>query len=565
MDTQKLSRQKIVRAAVVLVIALFAWRYAMPKPDTTLIGEVTAARVLYDGKPTPSAYVTVPFTRKDDAYAIANVAVDLNKDGKFAAYEATGGTQEEWVVKNARAKVIEGANTFSFEIVDADVPTRNHFDLVAMVTAKPVGDWRGRIHGSSAAAKATIAAFIEEDFAPLYSASTAAPFSAGGLLDVEAGLTETVGAPATAEDTVKIKTAGNEPWLSDTTAGAGEGAAIGAAPAPPVQPPAEGVDFEVFQPGVPDMTQGHNECVPTSISNGLTWLADRYGFKDKMPDTQLAAREELKTDLGWTSEIGANMGNNVVNAKVAFTRRHGLPIVTHRIGDYLDEDIVRKIAVELAKGQAVEIGVGYYTQNATSGAWTRHGGHMTSTVGAFGSDGQMYLGLHDPLSPEAGRLDIYEVRKNRMLDYRYRGNTKVFIEFAYAQSPTEAWVADHPPQTRLDTRGFAETQNLQDSMFVDAIRIGTAWYPSKQFHKATGPECDGAEHWHANVGTAWGLEFGSQSAAQFVPEQVSARHLSTVQWTDPNGCGAGKTAQVSHLNIMISKDEAYDLVSKIVE
>ena len=190
---------------------------------------------------------------------------------------------------------------------------------------------------------------------------------------------------------------------------------------------------------------------------------------------------------------------------------------------------------------------------------------MTSSVGAFRSNGTTYLGMHDPLSPEAGRLDIYRVDGNRMLDYRYRGNTKVFIEFAYAQSPTEEWVAQHPPQVALDARGFTETQNLQDVMFVDAIKIGTAWYPSKQFHTFTGPECDRAEHWHANTGTAWGLEYGNESSADFVPEKVRVRRFPSVSWTDPGNCGAGKSAEVQHRNVMISKEEAFDLVSKIVQ
>jgi len=557
--------------ATLVVLLLGLWFLTRPKPDMTLIGaDVTATRVVFDGRATPAAFVSVPFTREDDGRQVMNVAIDLNKDGKFQAYATVGGAvQEEWIVKNARAKVIEAGNTFSFDLVDADAATRANFKLVAMLTAKERRTWNGKPAGDSAFAAVNVSSFHDEDFAPLYSASDASPLSAGGLVDAPATSGEVVGSPTIA-DAVPIKTAGNGPWLSDTTveagAGAGEAAAIGATPAAAApQLPPEGSDFEVFQPGVPDMTQGHNECVPTSISNGLTWLAERYGFKDKMPESQLATREEMKGDLGWKRETGANMGNNVVNAKVAFSRRHGLPIVTHRIGNDFDEDIVRKISVELAKGQAVEIGVGYYTQNATSGAWTRHGGHMTSVVGAFGAYGETYLGLHDPLSPEPGRLDIYKVSKDRMFDYRYRGNTKVFIEYAYAQSPTEAWVKDHPPATRLDESGFAETQDLQDVMFVDSLNIGTAWYPIKQFHKFKGTECDHEEHWHANTGSAYGLEFGSRSNAKFVPAEVNGRSLPVVAWTDPDGCGAGKVKDVVNLNVMISKSEAFDLVSKIVQ
>ncbi|HTK59578.1 MAG TPA: hypothetical protein VL283_00060 [Candidatus Baltobacteraceae bacterium] len=556
--------KKLIPAALVLLL-IGIWYGLRPRPDLTLIGEVTATRILYNGEATPGAHVTVPFTRKDDRYTIANVAIDLNKDGKFAAYAVTGGTQEEWIVKNSRAKVIEGGDTFSFDLVDGDVPTRNQFHLVALLTEKPIEGWDGGVRRGSAASEATIPAFKTEDFGGLF---TADPENggAGGILGAAPA---PAGAPAYPDPTTpreRFTTKHPEAYMTDASASGGDvpgAAAVGAAPAADA-PPAAGSDFEVFQPGVPDRFQAHNECVPSSISNGLHWLAKRYGFEDKLPDAQEKTMNELKPDLGWSLQTGANMRDDVLPAKVAFTERHGLPIYSHRIGGTLDPDILGKIAVELKKGQAVEVAIGYYVWNEAQAKWERTGGHMMSGVGAFGSNGRTYLGVHDPLSPESGALDIYQVDGARLFNYRYRGTTSVFIEWAYAQSPKAEWVAAHPPQAALDVSGV-ETANLQDAWFIEMLNIGTAWYPAKQFHKGTGPECQGAEHWHANTGTAWGLEFrNSGNYFETNPERIRAREAPLAEWTDPEGCGAGKTPDVKLYNVMISREEASALVSKIV-
>lgn len=558
--------RKLIPAAALLAI-LGAWLLLhRAKPDLTLIAKVSASRIAYAGAPTRAASLDVAFTRKDDAYPVANVAIDLNQDGKIAPYAVTGGTQEEWVVRNARAKAIEGSNAFTFELVDADVATRNNFRVVAMLTGKPVQDWNGKVHAKSAALETTLASFAVEDFGDLFTADPQNGGSGGivGTFDVPPQDAET---PAISAPREKFTVAHPETFMVDASASGGDvpdAAAVGAVPAADA-PPAAGSDFEVFQPGVPDRFQGHNECVPSSISNGLTWLSQRYGFEDKMPPSQEDTLEELKPLLHWRSETGANMRDDVLPAKVAFTERHGLPIVSHRIGDNFDPDIVRKIAVELRKGQAVEIALGYYTWNGTTRAWERHGGHMVSGVGAFGMNGKTYLGLHDPLSPESGALDMYNVDGSKIYDYRYRGDTSVFIEWAYAQSPTDAWVKDHPPSTSLDASGL-ETRNLQDVWFVPMLRIGTAWYPVRQFHEFTGQECDRQEHWHANTGTAWGLEFRNHgNYFETNPERVVARSAPVTQWTDPEGCGAGKTSEVERFDVMVSRSEAGELVSHIVQ
>jgi hypothetical protein len=562
MELKKIPTNKILPlaalAAVLLILGLAALR---PKADATLIGkDIKAYRIVQDGQPTSAAHVSVPFTRKADDLTVANVAIDLNRDGTFAAYKtADGGDQEEWVVKNMRAKVIEAGNTFSFDLVDRAVDAAKDFPLEAVLTASPLKDWAGGVSGKGALTKVVISSFETEDFGPLFKADPT------GERDGAAGDGPTPGPMAS----TKTKFPDAEKFLRDTTApeseGAGEAAAIGAEPAAAgggLPPP--GSDFSVFQPGVPDMLQGTNECAPTSASNGIHSLARRYGFEDKLPASQRDSMNELKTDMNWHAE-GVATRTDFIPGKVAFTRRHDLPIYTHQIGGELDADITRKIAAELAKGQAVEVIIGYYTQDA-AGAWTRHGGHVMSGVGAFGQDGHTYLGVHDPLSPESGRLDMYEIDGTRVFNYRYRGNSMVFIDRAFAQSVTAEWIAAHPPSAALDTTSLVESQNFHETMLVDTIQIGQAWYPVMQFHQGTGPECENKMHWHANSGLAWGVDrTGFQPFELSNPEKVYRSRNDVKSWKDPDGCGAGKVADVVHRTILITNDEAGKLVAGIVK
>lgn len=556
-----------------------------PQTDRTLIGDgITATRVTFNGEPTPAASVSVPFTRKNNTFTIANIAIDLNMDGQVKAYETESGTQEEWIVKNMRAKVVEEGNTYGFELIDPSATDMTDMPLVAVLTKVALEDWDGTVPpGEGAAAQVVISRFETEDFGGLFTpVEVEGEFLGGQAGFLSPGASDGPGTPQSAEPDLTVTSVEDPtPYLEDLTAGSALDDAAAAAQAA-VEAAAEamgavaaqyalpeaGSDFEIFQPGVPDLNQGTNECVPTSISNGLHWLAEAYDFEDRMPDDQTATREELKDDLNWTRERGAGMGQSFMNAKVAFTARHNLPIHTHRIGGKFDDDIVRKIAVELRNGQAVEVGIGYYNWNEEAGEWRRNGGHMMSGAGAFGSNGRTYLGVHDPLSQEAGRLDMYHVDGSRIYDYRYRGNSAVFIEFAYAQSPNAAWVADHPLSVQLDTNGMAESANLQGTWFVDMLKIGNAWFPVKQFHTFKGDtqeECDAEEHWHSNGNPVWGLDMTGHNYFDTNPESVLARNAPVVSWSDTFTCGAGKTAEVERHNVMVSRAEAFALLGNIIE
>ena len=575
------NKQKKLLAAVavvgLLLIGWLVWRSGGPaaKVDESVIGEdITVSRVYYAGDSAGTAYVSLPYLKNDDRYILMNVAIDLNRDGELAAYStADGQTQEEWVVKNHRAKVWGGGNTVGFDLLDQAVAEAGGRQLFAYLTAEPISSL-GELPAARAEAQKVISEFLIDDYADRFQPGDDPESEAAGAVPtlISEDLGPTPGPMATTPSGRD-----NEPYLTDiTVADSGEldGApAIGAAPAAAGDglPPA-GEDFEVFQTDVPDMYQGVNECVPTSTSNSLHWLGERFGFADRLPDNQRATMNELKDDLNWRADGGVQTRTDFIPGKVAFVRRHNLPIYTHQIGTELDNDIMRKIAVELAKGQAVEVVIGYYTQNAETGAWTRHGGHMMTAVGSWTTNGETYIGVHDPLSPANSRLDLYNVDGKRIYNYPYRGNTKVFINRAFAESVTEEWISEHPPQTAIQTAGgMFEQQDLQNVWFIEVLQIGDVFYPIQQFERFTAPACPesccgGDEHWHAKKGTAWGLNLAGHKYFETNPATIRARNASVSEWRDPFGsCGAGRTADVRVRTIMISRSEAAALIAQIVD
>lgn len=550
-----------VAAAVVLVIVILLAGRGGSKPGASggpLVDKVEAYRVQQNGKPTSAAHASIAFTRKSGDYAFANLAIDLNKDGSYAAYDlADKAKQQEWVVQNMPVKVMTEGNDFSFDLLDRSVDDGKDFKAVVVLSKKPLSDWKGDVPADTSSAAVTISAFEPDDFGTLISPS---PEGTGGAPSEK----PVHGGPL---DQAKVKTPNAQKYLKDTTAAPSQGSGEGQAPVPGAVPaggpPAAGTDFSVLQTDVPDMSQGVNECVPTSTSNALTWLGNRYGFKDRLPKDQRSIIEELKPDFSWTAANGVLVEDNYLGGKSDFVARHNLPIYTYQVGSKFDDDVATKVAAELAKGQAVEIVIGYYEWNAHTNKWERHGGHMLSAVGAFGANGKTYLGLHDPASPGPNRLDVYENIKSRMYNYRYRGNYAVFIEYAIAESPTEAWVKDHPATSVIETTGgIVEARDAQDTWFVDALKIGNAWYPTAQFHTFVGPECDKAEHWHANFGTALGFDLKGKPDFDYNPSNVQSRHADIVEWKDPESCGAGKVAQVERKNILISKEEAERMAAK---
>lgn len=126
--------RRAVLALGIALLALAAWYAMRPKPDLTLFGpDVQAYRLPGGDGPTGPARIDLSFTRAS-ADAILDVGIDLNGDGAIAEYPTVGGArQAEWIVRDAKVKVTPGPRRFPFEIVDADILTRNNFKLTAVL------------------------------------------------------------------------------------------------------------------------------------------------------------------------------------------------------------------------------------------------------------------------------------------------------------------------------------------------------------------------------------------------------------------------------------------------
>ena len=136
---------------------------------------------------------------------------------------------------------------------------------------------------------------------------------------------------------------------------------------------ATGASFSVFNGGVPDINQDTNECVPTSVANSLRWLAEKNGYTDKLPESDEELIEELKTDFKWTP-TGVDTDTNFIPGKTQFATDHKLPIETHMIGVNRDPDLIDKIKEEIDKGQAIEMAIYFWEQDAT-GTWIERRSH----------------------------------------------------------------------------------------------------------------------------------------------------------------------------------------------
>lgn len=443
----------IVCAVLLLLLVSFSvyWLIAL-RVDRNLIGrEAVIRRVVMDSEKSENGYISLPYNRDSEKYSFINILVDFNQDGKFAAYQVQGKTQEEWVVKNIYPRVVSAeGNSFGFALRDTDIDKRQDFSAVVVLSKKNLAAWNGRVIRGSAWQTLKVKAVDSEDISPLYSPQSD---KEGGIVEiirpaaVQAGTINEVPdlpsdqPPATAtleeelEAELRKSIINSSNTLTQTPTNSAE----------TKEPTVEslGKDFSVFHGEVPDILQGKNECVPTSTANSLLWLAKKYKFTDKMPASDAALINELKTDLKW-AEDGVDTSTDYLPGKKAFTDRHGILIETHAVSakEY-DLNIVAKIYQELKKGQDVEVSLAYWEKKA-DGTWEKIGGHMVTAVGARGTKDGQTLDIHDPLSPGPSKLDIYNIKGTRVVGYKYQADTVTYIRAAYAESPITPPVINAP-------------------------------------------------------------------------------------------------------------------------
>lgn len=416
-----------------------------------IIGDkIELKRVAISGKTLESGYLNLTFNKEMEERKFINIVVDLNKDGKWEKYSTNGKTQEEWIVQNMPARISDKEpNSYSFAFNDFDADTRQNLKSKVILTGNTIDSssypngWDGTAPKDAIDQKElTISAIASDDIGDLYAPDPAGLGDTGLPGGLIAGLVTQEVAPA--------------------------------------------ASINVFNSDVPDITQGRNECVPTSTANSLLWLAKKHSFEDKMPASNNDLISELKTDLNWSADAGVYTAStldkdnpdNYLAGKQRFTERRGIPIETHQIGGKFDLGIFEKMGTELQKGQDVEITVEYgeyYTDDAGQQRYRRRGGHMVTVVGAWTAGENKYLDIHDPASRGPGTLDIYRIDGTRVVDYRFQGSYVTYIRFAIAESPfvpPASLIADNSVSCRI-TLTWKDNTESEDGFLIERRESGS--------------------------------------------------------------------------------------------
>lgn len=386
----------IAVAVIIIIVALVIWYGGRLTPQIIIGEEIDLERVGMFGKQTEFGFVNVPFVQKSEDLKFLNVVVDLNNDQKFVAYEANGKEQPEWLVQNMPARFIDAKNSFSFffpdKTVDGKVPA-NGLALRAVLSKDAIADrnWDG-VESRDAAVRNVRVKITFNDVGNLQSP---APGKDGGF-----GF---------------LYSDGYSNFFNLALAQVEE--------------------INIFNPDVPDIDQGENECAPTSAANSLIWLAKKFEFEDKLPATPAELIGELKIDMNWANGINPN---DFLPGKEAITQRRSLPLVNHSIGNFNGTGTFEAMAEELKRGQDVEMRIQYKDEagNPTNGHWV-------TIVGLERMEnGTMIIDVNDPLSQPGPSLNRYRLDNTpqgiRIANYPFG---RAYVSFAVAES----YVARTPP------------------------------------------------------------------------------------------------------------------------
>lgn len=541
--------------SILVFISIVLWLNSN-NVDKTLIGkDVKITRVLQNGEKTPGAYLSIPYTRDSTKYNYANVAIDFNKDGEFAAYKTNGTTQEEWVAQNMSARVfMKEGGSFSFQLFDYEADKRRDFPVVVVLTKRTLSNWNGKEIRSSAILVLQLTKIDTDEISERIELDP----KGKGITGSSDLLAKVLYAQSELPD---------QPLVSDQS----EKLAVGERAEAPRK------DFLIeFHNGVPDITQGKNECVPTSTANSLLWLREKYNWQDKIPDSEKELISELKKDLQWNIANGVYTDSDFLPGKVAFTKRHNLPLKTHKISEKAyDLNIVEKIYEELKKGQDVEI-VFQYFQRKADGTYENKGGHMVTAVGVMKVNNNQFLDIHDPASPGPEALDTYRVDGTRVVDYRYQGRYITFIHSAFAESPIEVKSTPSLQKPEDITSKPSPTSNVlpqqditrstttytkrpktfapyyyysEDKVSMQLLVIDGKKYPLYQFWLDTDKnECPYTHYNSALMG-----------------KPVYTLNYEAKEDPEPLGCGFGEASKLTVEKVVLTIEQASSFVNKVPE
>lgn len=247
---------------------------------------------------------------------------------------------------------------------------------------------------------------------------------------------------------------------------------------------------EITQDGVPDLTQRIGECAPTAAANSLISLVDKNGGEDLISGDPQDFIENLKRHMNWTPENGVPP-DDFVNGKNRWAAAAGVPIRTTKVGDTQGITTIDAIREALEKGDAVELRIKFSDNSGTLVT-----GHMVTVTGIHQADGQTYLDINDPATPDSG-TETVEIRSNQMTNYGpWAGITTLSWGFV------QTWEG-HKTGELLDTMTDAEIQGIKQSVgdtpMITVIEYNGKFLPVSQLIVEDEVGC-GDKHWHAERG-----------------------------------------------------------------
>jgi len=248
---------------------------------------------------------------------------------------------------------------------------------------------------------------------------------------------------------------------------------------------------EITQNGVPDLTQRIGECAPTAAANSLISLVAKNGGEDLIPGDPQDFIENLKRHMNWTPENGVPP-DDFVDGKNRWAAAAGVPIRTTKVGDTQGLTTIEAIRDALENKSAVELRIKFADNDAKF-----VGGHMVTVTGIHQADGQTYLDINDPATPDSG-TETVEIRSNQITNYGpWEGIT--VLSWGFVQT----WEG-HPTGELFDTMTDAEIQGIRqfvgDEPTVTVIEYNGKLLPVSQLIVEDEVGC-GDKHWHAARGT----------------------------------------------------------------
>lgn len=301
------------------------------------------------------ASIKVNFLQSEPRISLINAALDINGSGVFE-----GG---EWVIKNIPARPRKGwDNSFYFT---PGLPLQGEKRARLVLSDFPLTEenWR---NDSLPEGRQFVEAILEPEL-----------YEAGSLLDLE-GVTN---------PTESMKGAG----------------VVRAQELP-----------SIAEESIPDLNQNPGECGPTAAANALIALTQRFGNKDqkKLVKDSAGLIDNLKDSMRWTKENGV-IPDDFVTGYNEWAGQNNLPITGIKIGDQNGVTTLDNAREALGSKYKNAVLLRITFGNPETGESI--GGHIVNLVGFHDDDGEIYIDVLDPGTPEG--IDTYEVRGNAIMDY----------------------------------------------------------------------------------------------------------------------------------------------------